>query len=495
MEFYLRIEGVNLNNFVFDTADLSTIRGGSLLLLEAINQINAYFEQLKAVSTGASSGLFQFKAANPQEAQIIKNQVRDFLFHQSKRRQSGKPDKATGYANWFKHATFVIDILPVTENAFDLDRERLLMLNRWQQMQSPTGVFPGKVEEPFKEHPVCDIDLVRPTHQQMPQKQPVDFYSESVYQRRRYGQKLKYNFYREELKKIPPEKQLFNLDLLPRFVQDLEGLTKGEEWGNLHGKMAVIYLDGNSFGKIQQGLNREQLQVFDETIKAYRRLFLHDLLMDIVLESNTGWLTQDGKLRLEILLWGGDELMLVVPAWQGWWTLNFFFKASKDWCFQETQLTHAAGLVFCHHNAPIYRIKDIAYNLANFTKDKSRDASHVAYQVLESFNETGDIKAFLERRLGSSTLKAEDLIIAEKQMKELQKLMVAAKGTLSKNRVYRIVELLLNQSTDEEGLNQQIAALMDIDLPYLPEKSFWLHLIELWDYITLSKTDTIPKKG
>ena len=33
--FLLRMEGVNLSNFVFDTQDLSTIRGGGLLLLDA----------------------------------------------------------------------------------------------------------------------------------------------------------------------------------------------------------------------------------------------------------------------------------------------------------------------------------------------------------------------------------------------------------------------------------------------------------------------------
>ena len=35
-KYLLRIEGVNLNHFVFDTRDLSTVRGGSLLLLAAI---------------------------------------------------------------------------------------------------------------------------------------------------------------------------------------------------------------------------------------------------------------------------------------------------------------------------------------------------------------------------------------------------------------------------------------------------------------------------
>lgn len=37
MEYYLSVEAVNLDNFISDTADLSTIRGGGLLLLHAID--------------------------------------------------------------------------------------------------------------------------------------------------------------------------------------------------------------------------------------------------------------------------------------------------------------------------------------------------------------------------------------------------------------------------------------------------------------------------
>jgi len=39
MTFYLRIEAVNLSHFINDTNDLSTTRGGSLLLLEAMDKV------------------------------------------------------------------------------------------------------------------------------------------------------------------------------------------------------------------------------------------------------------------------------------------------------------------------------------------------------------------------------------------------------------------------------------------------------------------------
>ena len=39
MQYYLRVEGVNLAHFVYDTQDLSTVRGGSLLLLRAVDEV------------------------------------------------------------------------------------------------------------------------------------------------------------------------------------------------------------------------------------------------------------------------------------------------------------------------------------------------------------------------------------------------------------------------------------------------------------------------
>jgi hypothetical protein len=42
---FLRIEGMNMSTFVEDTQDLSTIRGGSLLLLHAIERVEKRLEK------------------------------------------------------------------------------------------------------------------------------------------------------------------------------------------------------------------------------------------------------------------------------------------------------------------------------------------------------------------------------------------------------------------------------------------------------------------
>ena len=68
----------------------------------------------------------------------------------------------------------------------------------------------------------------------------------------------------------------------------------------------------------------------------------------------------DGKdaLRLEVLLWGGDEFTLVVPAWKGLEVLERFFQIAARLEFgSDVPMTHRAAVIFCHHNAPILQIR------------------------------------------------------------------------------------------------------------------------------------------
>lgn len=483
MEFYLRVEAVNLANFVYDTTDLSTVRGGGLLLLKAIDDIKtefskkAEFSEFEAISTGASSGLFSFKS-DKKSAQL-QEKVLSFLCEHEK----------------FKHATFVVDVLPVSKD-FNKDRKKLLALNRWQQMQSPTVVFPSSNDEQKFDRPICSIDQIRPVAKKGSEDEMI---SESVYQRREYGRQQKKYFY----------KQQTGLKDLPRFVNKLDELADDKKRGNLHNKMAVIYLDGNSFGKIEDDIcqyadGKDALQLFDEQIKEYRRDFLSNLLKETIGKLEWTYKHDEPKHRLEILLWGGDEILLVVPAWLGWWTLSYFFQKSKDWEFEDTNpkvkkpypLTHAAGLVFCHYKAPIHEITKLAKELGELAKGKSREANYVAYQILESFNDVGEnLESFRNKLCGESDLKSDDLIVSGNEMGKALSAMEPIKRAIPKGRVYAIVQALLHAPTEANELiadaeMQLKNASVQEDFDKLRDcfgenKAFWLHLIELWDYIEL----------
>lgn len=270
--------------------------------------------------------------------------------------------------------------------------------------------------------------------------------------------------------------------------------------------MAVIYLDGNSFGNIQRNLDRKGLQKFDDYVKECRKCFLRHLLNNILFTPSR-WMTKNdnGKdcIRLEILLWGGDEILLVVPAWLGWWTLSCFFRKSKDWKFESHSLTHAAGLVFCHHRAPIHGIQEIAKELAELAKGKSREANYVGYQILESFDTVGmGLEEYREKRLGKmlegksqewikETIK--ELIIPGNEMEEALVYMAPIKRALSKGRVYKIVQTLFSSPEQFEKLKDaadtQLNAIANNDAYqklqscFGKDKMFWIHLIDLWDYI------------
>jgi len=471
-EFYLRVEGVNLANFVYDTFDLSTTRGGGLLLLEAIERIKErFFTQPQAISTGASSGLFSFSAENQEQAKELQQEVVAFL--------TGHPQ--------FQHATFVVDILPVSTD-FNRDKETLLAMNRWQQMQLPTVVFPSPPPRETKSNDCCGIDYLRPASHVVKVKDKDKGVSESVYQRRKHGLEQKQKFYEQQT----------GLSGLPQFVQSFDELTDDCKRGNLHHKMAVIYLDGNGFSKIQQEICQGQegeimLQLFDERIKKYRRDFLRDLLT--ATSHQKEWTTVTGEHRLEILLWGGDEILLVVPAWLGWWTLSYFFQKSKDWKFESHSLTHAAGLVFCHHRAPIHGIQEIAKELAELAKEKSREANYVAYQILESFDTVGmGLEDYRKKRLGEKLKdKSQELIISGDNMREALVHMGRVKRELSKGRVYKVVQALFSSSSEEieelvkeaqMQLNTETKeAYQKLQTCFGQDEMFWIHLIDLWDYI------------
>ena len=97
-------------------------------------------------------------------------------------------------------------------------------------------------------------------------------------------------------------------------------------------------------------------------------------------------------LRIEVLLWGGDEMTLIVPAWKGLETAQLFFEQSKGLSFDGAALSHRMAVVFCHHNMPGLQIRQIAEPLLDRTKNaiqtsSPREACH--YLVLASFDILG----------------------------------------------------------------------------------------------------------
>ena len=558
----MRIEGVNLAAFVDDTNDLSTIRGGSLVLLEAVERVrDAFRADMTPLVVGASKGLFLAKAADDAALRALAGRVRALLC--GNLAAAGLPpdraDDAALRTLWpiLSNATFVVDMirlpppvaspLPPAQKphgpkakgaarpapagaesaedaaAFRRAGEAVLALNRWQQMQAPSRAVPSGTAER-----VCTLDGVRPAvgFRDLPGYddglQPV---SDAVWQRREFGQSEKRGeFYR---------KRTGLADL--HFVNDLKQLSTPDtaplrhQIGNLAGKIAVLHIDGDKFGRLERQVTegsvtldgkpltsaRLRQSAFDEGMRTRRNKFLKDFLLAI--RSRKEWLNSQ-RIRLETLLWGGDEMTLVVPAWLGWATLGFFYRhTAANWPRAVTpltpgpnaggaqaamptpprMLTHSAGLVFCHHTAPIRRMTELAGALCGMAKSTAPEGNHVVYQVLESFDVLGqDAEVFRLRRMRAAGLDDPRLLCVNgTAMEKALRPMDVLRKCMPRRRLLGLV-------TAMHGDTNAVIAAMDADLikevgpdgekalaqlaaAFGAGRERWIHLVELWDYLMM----------
>lgn len=409
--YYLRVSGTNFGAFLADTQDLSTIRGGSLLLREAIDEVSQLDGGLEAVTTGASEGLFRFEAASDGEAERRRRDVVDGL----RRRLPG-----------LCHATLAVDVTPDSGD-FGRDKETCLALNRWRQMQSPSVAVPSPAGDDALP---CTVDGLRPASPEKTRRG--ERVSASVYARRRHGLRRKQDFYHREA----------GLEVTEEFSRDLERLASHAGRGSLDGKMAVLYIDGNAFGEIQRRhvKTRQDQRAFDHHLQTTRRAVLRHLVEEArglaALREEGG----TGAIRLETLLWGGDEVAWVVPGWAAAWAVGCFFGRARDFAFSGETLYHAAGLVLCHHNAPIHRMRALAEGLADLAKAEDRQRNLLAYEVLESFDDVGDDVDAYRRSRCPAGVEPASLLLAPEALGEA----VAAYGALRRSLPWRQVRMAVD---------------------------------------------------
>lgn len=362
-DYYLRVEGVNLASVLEDTEQLSVIRGGGLMLRQVATELPEQLPDLKlrGVSCGASIGLFAFSSEAPNEVRTTASQY---------------------LAKHYPHFTFVVDIQADNAN-FQRDKEAVLARNRFRQLQQLTVAMPAPNTDP--DQGACALDNLRPVAGEETIHQERTPVSASVFARFRFGRDKRAHFYHQETE----------IDPKPAFTHTLENIAKltktqekNPELRQLNNKIAVVYFDGNGFSKIQNAYcdTQRKQEEFDQFVQEKRKDFLTHLLPRLGQDATAK--TEQGELRLETLLWGGDEMIFVVPAWQGFAVLNHFYEISADWNFHQTPLTHAGGIVFCSAKTPIHRVTRLAKQLAEGVKDndqiQGRNGNYFDYLVLES---------------------------------------------------------------------------------------------------------------
>jgi hypothetical protein len=526
----VRFEGVNLDCVLNDTSDLSTRRGAGLMLLAAAQQT---ITGLTPVSTGASAAIFT--AADEESAKDGIKALNDLA-------------KKDG------NALFTFGISAAKADSFAPAENASLSAMRWQQMQMPSFVIPqpSSLRDPGPQ--VCTVNTTLANDAKIDGKRK-DI-SQSVKTRREYGRTQRQNFYKGQI-------DLLNQSLTPRpkltlppdfqvtdDLQRLSAVTNGSglEVGNLADKVCLIYADGNSFGKVGAGAAKKGdtgLRKWDTHIKTLRRKMLHALLQTTI--GDPRWHTNsiedcdedeskvaENRVRLETLLWGGDEFIFVVPAWLGFPAIDFLLSHTQNWTSNETEpstvLTHSFSAVFSSAKAPIQRTVDLLKKLADKGKQHKKGMNTVTWAALESFDHAGlNVDDYLSRRYPGGKVGWAHWTLTADHFQTVQSSMQTLKVTLPRSQLFAAAQACvlpnvgldahkryehaiqqITQKVEKEQLDKLWKALsgetfpvtksqdksdpIDVAKVNAQQTTAWVQLAELWDYIGLAPLST-PSAG
>ena len=412
------------------------------------------------------------------------------------------------------HATFVAATQKDIPDNFTQVLEKLEAKIHWQQWHLPTVAVP-KPESAVQE---CYLDGWRPGVVQYKVDVVTSVISSATFFRRKEGIKLKQKLFHELL-----QDEAFLGEIS---THDLEELATNPSKGILSGKIAFIHVDGNKFGSIRRKLCSTEIDRanFDKTIQTdFREIFLRELLIQAKAQPDFQTVTKKGEraLRLEVLLWGGDEMTLIVPAWKGFEVIKLFYSKAAQLQFKGELLTHRAAIIFCHHNAPVLLIRQLAEELLARTKNdilkssltalqphspvdqidkpqgasvlnhKNGDALH--YLVLESIDSLrGDLETYLTNYYKG--VGYQELLITAEELDELLSACREIQANAAHSQVLRIIKAVQDNNADAiEKLSNQVIQLAPAENRSSLHNAIqsltrfdmgrWYMAADLWDYL------------
>lgn len=487
--FWLCLEGQNFSDSIFDTQDLSTIRGGSLLLRDLVSRADDWLGarlpgKVELATRGGSVGIWRLQVAADGMPALLS----------ALRAHLGEGE--------FRHLSFGLAAVAEDRPGYSRQRNRLRAAIQRQRLSQSRVAYP----EPGRQNAVCEVDFVRPVAKSheigKDRKLRV---SQSVHDRRRHGMEKKQTLIAEETALPDPvtgqRKSLLSegarswlkaqAGVTRRFAMQTSSISDSAAppeglKATLADKICVITLDGNGFGKVQDEVLAKDdtlaaQQRFDNAVAALRAKIIAAVFSEVIGRKGCGKPSPEEEAvreeigdpagqvaRFELLLWGGDEIMFIVPARLGWPVLEVVGETAEGLDLLGRSVTFSIGAVFCHHDAPIARIKKLADDLAGHIKGlkpegdegedrKGRDgkaATLAMVEVLESFDHIGtDLSSHLARALpqptGTPLSTAERAAFRALDLGELQSLRRAAEalaagkgGRVSRGRLRQVAQAL-----------------------------------------------------
>ena len=570
MGVLIRAEAVDLGKTLGSTSDLSTMRGASLIMTDAVVALRAALEaefagRIETVNQGGSLGLF-FVAVDDADPEDLEARALGWL---SGAIEPPGPLDEEAKRDWALARLVRFEVHACRSEAISLaaDAETLLARQRWRQMQAPRLVPPAA--DPALDT-ICGFDGVSPGKAVKLEKSSIESASPHALAQRRYGISRKHRLYQKffEREARDLKDEALGLDLsapmgLPRhFARHMDELAVDERAGRLSGKIALIYADGNRFGQLQRAIvqekplpgkgrlalsdamkDRNQLKRqrwFDRRLRAYRAALLKSLLVMLMTDHAGAAIFRapeddvdeprhrrkgEAVMRLETQLWAGDEMIWALPAALALPALQLLFDTTEGWEVEGEGLTHAIGMVLCHHDAPIGRIRSLAFALAGHGKrllaqdsegyflgalDDLRRGDVVAYEVLESFDHLGtDPERYREDRLHATGCQSYDMVLTPARTKALialGKILRQPRPPLARRQIKRLAQSLhAGGPSDplfvktEARLKDEVGRFWADEIDELREKAFgpalWLHLDALYDYLPAGADDVPEQAG
>jgi hypothetical protein len=457
------LEGVDFAAHLFDTNDLSTRRGASLAYLHAVDWAEEWLKskELKPdpIVRGASIGAWQIAVNDPKD---VAKDLLEELRKTGENAQKVWDEAKKAYENcndgcdckWpfpppFAHLSFVCGWAEGTnEEALSLARARA----RARQFRRFTLRPAGQKGSQF-----CPVDRTRPALTQgfLPGNEDA-LVSPSVLARRAYGRYARQGFYAGEAG--PEWGKKFFTNTFEELVKDApEELALSAK-----SKIAVFYADGNGFTglagntiesrrafsgnlrRLQRGLLGEILKAYDKCVNKEKSRKYFEVDIEEQIERK---LMPCERLRLETLLWGGDELMFVMPSWLGLWFARLFFDTVKDWKAPGGEpLTFGAGLLICNYKTPIRVAQKIAKEeLAEQAKEwgKKQDngpCNGLSIYVMESVEPLEQGLAEMRKKMLKLKERLEDaLVIPGGKVATVLNRADALKTGFPRSQLYRIL--------------------------------------------------------
>lgn len=518
----LRAEGVNFRATLDDTDDISTIRGAGLALLDLYQAVeqglrDAGVAEPARIFAGASQCAYAFNAT-PDAAEAARQSVIRSLT----RRDAGA-DK--GEMAPFHHLSFVVDVAPGDRQAGARTAEAR---NRARQFREWTVVAPDFAPGVADSHA---RDRLRPatTVIDLPDE-PRAKLSASTAARFLYGRTARQHFYRRQFTddRGPDPATPANPAAGLRFVDSFQDMVAQPPPGlrpSLQNAIAVVYADGNGFGRIRDTVGAER---FATELEARRKGLLRAILTwlsegQAAAGQAFSFHDRDGpRLRFETLLWGGDEFVFVMPAWLALGFTRGFLDLSRNWAIDGIALTHTVGVVTCHCKTPIRLARATAHQIADAIKEAPGPTPRPNALAVESFEGVmpplDSLSAFRRRLYGDgdplrSALCGNDATAVFSRLRDM-----AAGEVLARSQVHAILHDASRQAGGLVGraaddlVRQRIAdhvrrvsgrpveqVIEALHLPPpagAPERGLAMNLAlhaRLWDYVDpLGDGTTIP---